>query len=226
MAKKDKTITTPVVTTVEKNKSGGITTVSASKHTLTVRASKFNVKEILEILESSSIENTQLKFDGDDFLELPKEIVERLGTYEKQSYHMEKGYARALAKTLAASKKPNIVVKQKGPLRMLGSDSTAQIEKIQRKIPKGLHMTLQSPDEVEEFKDQGYKQVEGAHIKHNGLIDVVAMTISEERFQEHLQAVSQKSTDRAKGVSRDFKGEVEQQGHKVIDESSIGYVKK
>jgi hypothetical protein len=156
----------------------------------------------------------KLNFSVEEFLELSEDAVKALYRENLMNYS---GAKALYARHKRYEEQPDVLKRVKAkskPLRTLGNTATRKL-RAKEFVKPGMHPCWKRPDEVDEALEQGYTFVpdgEGGtkarrtkvgeaddgseefagfrQVKDRGKVEQVLMQIPEERYQEHLKAMS------------------------------------
>lgn len=155
-----------------------------------------------------------LLFNEDSMVFLKDSELERLSLSNKRNYFLAEGAYQRQAR----------VGKREGPrIEVLHPLDAQPHLKLRNKAAKGEHICFKDPREVPGAEEVGYKIVtDGKKVpgtrddgtgkrvikRQDGTVDLVAMSIPERRYQEHMIAVGEKSRNRIKRPKQEFRDQV------------------
>jgi hypothetical protein len=180
-----------------------------------------SVENILEL----DAKGTRLEFDEKQFFELDEKALRRLGYDNRQSYFVSKQLNKQFIEGLdrsEAAKRIQVIAK---PPRILGKMGKSRLSRLDDAVGKGMHGTWKRPEETDDARLDGYEPVrdpktgEIMKIGEDGKEELVAMQIPDERFEEHLQGVSELSRRQLAAVKGDIHDKAKQMSHKSRDGS-------
>jgi hypothetical protein len=215
--------------------------ISDGKNTKSLTSLNNIVSEIKEISLDNTVEDVvkwnkegyRLRFNHERFLELPEETVRELFHENARDYFFSLG----LWKKVEDQKKRGVRRDPKDPkIEILGGSASGRVQ-FKNKQP-GMHYTAKRPDEIYEALDAGYvvcdstdpvifgdRGAGGVKAIHGrkGEKELIALKISEDRYQAHLRAVGEESRRRIQGEGEAFKKEGRKYGIKTEDKSYHHY---
>ena len=169
------------------------------------------------------------EYDFDNFLELPDKVVAALGHANTASYFISKTIADKLKEqekereegVRRGKDEPRISAgKETSSLNLIGGTATSRTE-VSGGRPN-THYCLKLPEQISEALDAGYSLVDASdpvktpgmtkvggsrRISRHGEDELVLLKIPEERYQEHIHAVSALSKGARESVRDGFKKE-------------------
>ena len=171
-----------------------------------------NKPEDVKIYDEKGV---KLRFSVENFLELPDDIVKDLSFENARNYFITYGLHRSYEKQ-KKSGGPRVKVEQP----MSWDDQRLKVD-----APKGIHVTFQPPEMVEQFERIGYVK-KGTRTSIQGQPELIEMHISEKKYREMLRYNERLSRQRLRGNVEGFKSKIErlyrEEDVKPIDETEFG----
>lgn len=197
-------------------KSGGEKVVKKAKKV--VVGSDDDINTILEWVH----EGTEVLFDKDDLPVLTEQELSELPYKAVKQYKSER------------AEKEKAAITGISEIETLSGNASTKLRLRKR---RGWHQTWKRPDEFESAKEKGYVEIRekkgeeekpgyerGPVIKIHkapGEVELIAMEVSQERYDRHVQAVSQRSQAAYKNNKAGFQQSVEELNRTVDKENRV-----
>jgi hypothetical protein len=217
----------------ESLESGKTTKSLTSLNNITSEIREITLDNSFEDVVRWNKEGYRLRFSYEKFLELSDEVEKELFRENAQDYFFAKG----LWKQVEDQKKRGVRPEPGSPkIEILGGSASGRVA-FKNKQP-GMHYSAKRPDEIYEALEAGYQPCDssdpvrfgdsgagGIKAIHNrkGEKELIAVKISEERFQNHLKAVGEESRQRIRSQNDSFKNEGKKLGIETKDRTHFHY---